>query len=442
MTNVDTVIHSRWIIPVNPQRAVLEHHALVIQGQQIVDCLPSHQAREQYQAQNEIDLPGHALIPGLINTHGHAAMSLFRGLADDLPLMTWLQEHIWPAEGQWVSESFVEDGVKLAIAEMLRSGTTTFSDQYFFPEVSARVAKTAGVRAQLNFPILDFPNPWSQNADEAIEKGLALYLQYQNDDQVFVIFGPHAPYTVSDDPLKKIAQMAKEQNIGIQMHVHETQQEVDDSLQQHGKRPLRRLYDLGLLGPHMQCTHMTALNEEDFDLLEKTGTHINHCPESNLKLASGFCPVDALQKRGINVALGTDGAASNNDLDLLGEMRTAAMLAKAVSGNAEALPAYEALAMATINGAQAIGQQDRIGSLEIGKQADITAIDLSELESQPVYDPVSHLAYTTTRHQVTDVWVAGQPLLSNRQLTTLSEADLIQSARDWQEQITQARKDV
>ncbi|AJQ96452.1 TRZ/ATZ family hydrolase [Gynuella sunshinyii] len=439
MQKADTILFSRWIVTVNAQREVLENHALVIDQQKIKAILPADEVRQQFEAGEEFNLGDSVLMPGLVNTHGHAAMTMFRGMADDLPLMTWLNDHMWPAEGKWVSEQFVADGTRIAIGEMIRCGTTTFSDNYFFPEQAALEAKKAGIRAQLNFPIMDFPTAWAQNPDEYIKKGLALREQFANDDQVHVVFGPHAPYTVSDEPLKKIAQLAKEHNILIQMHVHETQVEVDESIEKYGKRPIRRLYDLGLLGPHMQCVHMTALNDEDIQLIAETGSHVMHCPESNLKLASGFCPVHKLQEQGINVSLGTDGTASNNDLDMFGEMRTAAQLAKAVAMNAEALPAGEALAMATINGAKALGLDNQIGSLEVGKLADIIAVDLSDLESQPIFSPVSHLVYATTRNQVTDVWVGGKQLMTNRELTTLSKAELISTAQAWQSKIIAAR---
>ena len=435
METIDTLIHARWIVPVNRSRDVLVDHSLAIRDGRIVDILPTDTAKAQYQAGNTMDLGDQALIPGFVNAHGHAAMAMFRGMGDDLELMTWLNDHIWPAEGAWVSDEFVGDGTELAIAEMIRSGTTTFSDNYFFPAAAAERVIKAGVRAQLCFPTIDFPTNWAKTPDEHIDLGMKVVEQFKGHDHLKVMFGPHAPYTCSDEPLIRIRDLAKKHDLMIQMHVHETQTEVDGELEKRGGRPVRRLKELGLLTNQFQAVHMTALNEEDIADIVETGAHIIHCPESNLKLASGFCPVDTLQKQGVNVALGTDGAASNNDLDMFGEMRTAAMLAKAVSKSAVALPAMEALAMATLNGAIAMGWDSEIGSLEIGKRADITAIRLDDLESQPVYDPVSHIVYASTRDQVTNVWVDGRQLLNNRELTTLDKEGIISNTRQWRDRI-------
>ncbi|MDX1341594.1 MAG: TRZ/ATZ family hydrolase [Reinekea sp.] len=435
MQSIDTLISARWIIPVNDARETLENHSIAIDQGVIVAILPSAQAAQEYQASHSIDLGDQALIPGFVNTHGHAAMAIFRGMADDLELMTWLNDHVFPAENKWVDYDLVRDGTELATAEMLRSGTTTFSDNYFFPDASAESVLKAGMRAQLCFPTIDFPTAWGAGPDEHIDNGLKVMATYAGHSHIKVNFGPHAPYTCSDEPLLRIKALAEEHGVGIQMHVHETQVEVDGELERRGQRPIRRLKDLGLLSPNFQAVHMTALSEEDINDIVETGAHVMHCPESNLKLASGFCPVHELQKRGVNVALGTDGAASNNDLDMLGEMRTAAMLAKAVSGDATALSAYDAIKMATLNGAKALGWDKEIGSLEVGKRADITAIALNDLESQPIYDPVSHIVYASTRDQVTNVWVDGKQLLNNRELTTLDKNTIIETAKQWRDKI-------
>lgn len=432
---VDTVIEAGWVIPVTADKEVLKNHALVINDGTIVAITPNEQVLDQFQPANHQQLPNHALIPGFINTHCHAAMSFFRGKADDLPLMTWLNEHIWPAESQWVSAEFVHDGTQLAIAEMLRCGTTTFSDMYFFPEVAAKVALDAKIRSQISFPIMDFPTPWAKDPDEYIHKGLEVFDQFRHHSMTRIMFGPHAPYTVSDEPLKRIATLSEQLDAAIQMHIHETPTEVNDGLAKTGKRPLQRLHDLGLLSPRLQCVHMTQITEADIQLLQQTGAHVVHCPESNLKLASGFSPVDQLLKAGINVSLGTDGAASNNDLDILSEMRTAALLAKAVAEDAEALSAHEALAMATINGAKTLGIDDITGSLEVNKAADITAINLDELENLPMYHPVSQIVYTASSRQVTHVWVNGHLVLNNRELTTLDIDYLKANALRWKEKI-------
>jgi 5-methylthioadenosine/S-adenosylhomocysteine deaminase len=432
---IDTLIHARWIIPVIPANKVYENCALAIDQGKIAALLPSAEAGHRFAPREEIHLPRQALIPGLINTHTHAAMTLLRGCADDLPLMEWLEQHIWPAEKNWVDAEFVADGTRLAMAEMLRSGTTTFSDQYFFPEAAAEAVRETGMRAQIAFPIIDFPTPWTRNGEECLEKGLALRDQYRAHERINLAFAPHAPYTVSDATLGKIAVYAAELQMPVQMHLHETAGEVTRALAETGLRPIARLQRLGLLSPQTLCVHMTEVDETDIALLRASGASVAHCPRSNLKLASGFCPAAKLLEAGVNVALGTDGAASNNSLDLFSEASTAALLAKAVCGSADALPAHQALAMATIHGARALGLEETIGSLEIGKTADLAAVDLSALEQQPLHNPVSQLIYTACGHRVSDVWVAGKQLLKNRQLQSLNEAELIQRAQYWRARI-------
>ncbi|WP_347987068.1 TRZ/ATZ family hydrolase [Methylomonas sp. AM2-LC] len=434
---VDLIIQARWIIPVEPEFVIHENYSLVINDGRIIDLLENQAALNQYQARTLEKRPEHALIPGLINCHTHAAMCLLRGLADDLPLMDWLQNHIWPAEQKWVSAAFVRDGTDLAIAEMLRSGTTCFNDMYFFPEITAQQAIQHGIRANIGLIVFDFPTVWAENADAYLNKGLALRDQLRHERLITHSFAPHAPYTVSDAPLKKIRTFADEMELSIHMHVHETAYEVSNQQQTTQQTPLQRLHDLGLLSPSFMAVHMTQLADEDINLFANTGAHIVHCPESNLKLASGFCPVAKCLEAGINVALGTDGAASNNDLDMLGEMRTAALLAKGFSGNAGAVPAIDALKMATINGAKALGLETEIGSLSIGKAADVVAIDLSELETQPLFNPVSQIVYATSRNQVSDVWVAGEHLLNQHQLTRIDIADLRQRIAVWQQRLTE-----
>ena len=435
MEHVDTLIHARWIIPVEPDNTVLEHHSLVIRDGHIVALLPTTQAVTQFVATTTQTLDQHALIPGFINAHTHLAMSLFRGLADDLPLMEWLNDHIWPAEATWVSPEFVEDGSRLAIAEMLRGGTTCFNDMYFFPDITAKVAADAHMRATVGMILIDFPTVWAANADEYITKGTQVHDHYRHHPLIRTAFAPHAPYTVSDEPLEKAVVLAEQMDVQIHMHIHETAGEVADSQTQHGARPLARLARQGLLTPRLMAVHMTQLSDEEIDELARAGASVVHCPESNLKLASGFCPIAKLTEAGVNVALGTDGAASNNDLDMLGEMRSAALLAKAVAGDASAIPAATALRMATLNGAKALGIDKETGSLEIGKAADISAIDLGGLASQPIYHPISQLVYATSRERVTAVWVDGKQVVSAGELTTLNERDIHQRALAWGQKI-------
>jgi 5-methylthioadenosine/S-adenosylhomocysteine deaminase len=433
---VDTLIHARWIIPVEPESVTYEHHTLVIDSGKIIDLLPTELAQQKYQGKTTENLENHALLPGLINCHTHAAMTLMRGIADDLPLMDWLQNHIWPLEHKWMSETFVKDGTDLAIAEMILGGTTCFNDMYFFPDITAQQAIHHGIRATVGMIVIDFPSVWAQDSDEYIEKGLALHEQLRLSDLCSTAFAPHAPYTVSDEPLQKIKTLADELELPIHIHLHETLHEVEQAQTQNGQRPLQRLYDLGLVNPSLIAVHMTQLTDEEISLFAESGAHIVHCPESNLKLASGFCQVVKCLAAGINVALGTDGAASNNDLDMFGEMRTAALLGKAVAGDASAIPAMTALRMATINGAKALGLDTICGSLSIGKAADVIAIDLNTLETQPLYCPVSQIVYAASRQQVTDVWVAGKQLLKQRQLTTVNIDDLKAKIAVWQQRLS------
>ncbi len=432
---LDLLLLPTWLVPVEPAGVVLKEHALGIHDGRIAFIGP-RAAGLKLSATEVRELPGMLLSPGLINAHGHAAMSLFRGLADDLPLMTWLEKHIWPAEAKWVDEAFVRDGTDLAIAEQLKGGITCFCDMYFYPKVASDCVHNSGMRAQIAIPILDFPIPGASTADEAIRQGIELFGDLKHHPRIKITFGPHAPYTVCDANLEKIRVIAEELDAAIHMHVHETAFEVQQAVEQTGERPLARLGRLGLLGPRFQAVHMTQISEDDLALLVESNTSIIHCPESNLKLASGFCPVERLWQAGVNVAIGTDGAASNNDLDLLGETRTAAMLAKAVAGSATALDAHRALRMATLNGARAMGLESEIGSLEVGKAADIVAFDLSGLAQQPIYDPVSQLIYATGRDCVKHLWVAGKQLLDDRQLTRMDEQQLTATAIAWGQRIS------
>lgn len=439
--SVNTIINARWIIPVSEKATnddFLHQHSLVIQQGRIEAIIPTTEVTKNYIAEETIDLGDHALIPGLVNTHTHAAMSLFRGLADDLPLMDWLNNHIWPAEGKWVNEEFVKDGTRLAIAEMIKSGTTCFNDMYFFPDITAQVAASSNIRATVGMIVIDFPSNWATDQDDYFEKGLQVHDQYKENPLIQTAFAPHAPYSVSDEPLQRIQMLSDELDACIHMHVHETADEINMGLENYQCRPIERLHKLGLLSPSLLAIHMTQLTDNEIQLVADTGTHVVHCPQSNLKLASGFCPVQKLIDNNINVALGTDSAASNNNLDMLNELQTAALLAKGVAGNAEALPAAEALKMATINGAKALGIDSETGSLETGKMADITAIDMSRIGTEPVYQPISQIVYASQSADISDVWVAGKQILKNRQLTLMDEKDIIEKARNWQKRIVSA----
>ncbi len=437
----DTLLCARWVVPVEPADAVLEHHTIVIREGNIQALLPTEEALARFSSCPDIQyLDDHVLIPGLINAHTHSAMTLFRGIADDLPLMVWLNEHIWPAEQRWVNPEFTADGTRLAIAEMIRGGTTCFSDMYFHPDVTAEVASESGVRVLLGLIVIDFPTPWAATANEYFEKGAAVHDRFKHHPLIHTAFAPHAPYTVGDEGLSRIATLAEELDIPIHMHLHETRNEIDQHLEQHGVRPLQRLERLGLLSPRLIAVHMTQIDKNEYAPLKAQGVHVIHCPESNLKLASGLCPVQELLDQGVNVALGTDGAASNNDLDMLGEMRTAALLGKGLAGDPQALSARQVLRMATINGAKALAIDDITGSLMPGKAADIVAIDLNTPETRPVYDPISQVVYSASRNQVTDVWVAGRQLLKQRELLTIDLDRLMQKTALWEDRLTADKK--
>lgn len=435
MEQVDQIIHARWIITSDTQKEPLENHALVITADKITAILPSHEATQKYSAHITEHLKTHVLIPGLINAHTHIAMNYFRGMSDDLALMNWLNNHIWPAEKKWVSHEFVYDASLLAMAEMIRCGTTCFNDMYFFLSATAEAAEKSGMRANIGITVLEFPTNWAQTADEYLSRGLDFLTHYKNHERITATLAPHAPYTVSDQYMLRVKEIAEEHRLKINLHLHETLDEVNQSLEHYKKRPIKRLDDIGFISPNLIAIHMTQLNDEDFDILQKRKPSVVHCPESNMKLASGACPVSTLQSLGINVALGTDGAASNNDLDMLSEMRSAAFLAKLSDKNPESLPAAKAIELATLNGAKALGMDHLIGSLKPGKAADFAAINLDEIETQPLYHPISHIVYAASRQQVTDTWVAGKRLMKNRELLTLDMNELLVKAKKWSEKI-------
>lgn len=432
--HADFLICPRWLIPVQPA-GVLAEHALVVNDGAILDILPASQARERYTATETLELPGHALIPGLVNLHAHAAMALLRGFADDLPLMNWLSDRIWPAEKRHVSETFVRDGTLLAAAEMLAGGITTCNDMYFFPHAAAEAFLRAGMRATLGMIVLEFPSAYASDADDYLARGLAVRDALKDEDLLSFSFAPHAPYTISDDTFRRIGTLAEQLGLPIHIHIHETADEIQSSIDQHGERPLERLARLGLLGPNFIGVHAVHLTAAEIDTLAQFNCHVAHCPSSNLKLASGIAPVAQLMRAGVNVGLGTDGAASNNRLDLFAEMRLAALLAKGASHDAAALPAARILQAATLDAARALNLDHLIGSLAPGKRADLVAVDLSPLDHQPVYDPVSHLVYVAGREDVTHVWVDGKIRIRNRQLLDLDQDDLFARAAYWRTKI-------
>jgi len=436
MPQCDTLILAGWCIPVEPHGLALTDHAVAISDGRIVDLLPAADARHRYVPGVLIERPDHVLIPGLVNAHTHAAMTLLRGLADDLPLERWLKEAIWPAEKRWAGAEMVRDGTRLAIAEMLLGGCTCFSDQYYFPEIVAETAANLHMRAMVGTPVLEFPTAWAENAAEYLNKGADLvHDRYADHPLISTCFVPHSTATVSDESFGALRVMADQLDKRIQIHLHESAQEIEDAIATTGKRPFARLEALGLVNASLMAVHAVHLTDEEITRFADAGVSVAHCPRSNLKLADGIAPVTAMQNAGITVALGTDGAASNNVLDMLGEMRTATLLAKTETSDASVLPAAGALRMATLEGARALGLDKRIGSIESGKLADLACIDLMHLNSQPLYDPISQLVYTVQSHQVQDVWVAGRHQVENGALVQIDQAEILQRTFEWRQRI-------
>ena len=432
---VDCIIDARWVIPVEPAGIILERHSVVVAMGGIVDVLPSELARLRYQAKRHVELADHVLIPGLINLHTHAAMTLMRGLADDKSLMDWLNNHIWPVETRLVSHEFVHDGTLLACAEMLRGGVTCFNDMYFFPESAAQAVLHAHMRAAIGMIVIEFPSPYATDAMDYLNKGIALRDHLREEPLLSFCIAPHAPYTVSDKAFERVAVMLGELDVPLHIHMHETKGEIEKSLAQYGKRPLSRLQDLGLVDSNLIAVHAVHLTDQEVDLLAARGCHVAHCPSSNLKLASGIEPPARLLGSGINVGLGTDGAASNNRQDIFSEMRLAALIAKGATGDPTIMPAHTVLEMATLNAARALGLDSQIGSLTKGKRADITAVNLAALDLSPCYDPLSHLVYAAGREHVSHVWVNGELLVDNGKLLHLDTAALAAKANHWKEKI-------
>jgi 5-methylthioadenosine/S-adenosylhomocysteine deaminase len=435
MEGCDLLLVASWVLPMVPSGTVLKDHAVAIRNGRIVALLPEAEANARFAPRSRELLHEQVLLPGLINAHCHAAMTVMRGLADDLPLMTWLQEHIWPAEAKWVGAGMVRDGARLAAAEMFLRGVTCVNDMYFFPDVSAQSLQKIGMRAVVGLPVLEFPTAWAGNAAHYLDRAEQVFNEFSAESRLRFALAPHAPYTVSDESFLRVRTLSDQLQLPVHVHVHETAFEVDDAFAKNGERPFSRLQRLGLVNEKLIAVHMTQLTQREIDACAQFGVSVVHCPESNLKLASGFCPVDALMKAGARVVLGTDGCASNNDLDVFGEMRTAAMLAKAVAKNAAAFPAHAALEAATIRAAEALGWAEDIGSIEPGKAADLISVDLSRFTQQPVFQPASQLVYTDAGSRVKNVWVEGEYRVRDGELIADDLAVLNGLAQHWGERI-------
>lgn len=437
LEKVDVIIEARWVCPIIPKNTLLEHQAIVIQAGKIIEICAITIARARYVANDVVQLTEHVLIPGLINLHTHAAMNLMRGLADDLPLMPWLEQHIWPAEQRYMSADFVRDGTMLACAEMLSGGITTFNDMYYYPQAAASATTQAGMRANLGLVVLEFPSVYASDADDYLQKGFIARDSWRGNPLISTSIAPHAPYTVSNKTFESIVTYAEQLDLSIHTHLHETRHEIVQSEAQYGMRPIQRLAQLGLLGPNFVAAHGVHLQNHEIDLLAEHGCHVAHCPTSNLKLASGIAPVAQLLAQGVNVGLGSDGAASNNRLDMFSEMRLCALLAKGSTEDATAMPAQQALEMATINAAKALGMDDKIGSIEIGKLADLTAVKLGDFVANPCYDPVSHLVYVCGREHVTHTWVAGELRFDHGVYAGIEPNELKEIISIWQPKLSQ-----
>jgi 5-methylthioadenosine/S-adenosylhomocysteine deaminase len=433
---IDLLIEPGWIIPIEPAGVVLEGHALAVDQGRIVALLPTEQVTGRYGPREHLRLPGEVLLPGLVNAHTHAAMALLRGFADDLPLMRWLEERIWPAEKAHVSPDFIRDGTLLAAWEMLRGGVTCFNDMYFFPGAAAEAARQAGIRAVLGVTVIEFPTAYATDADDYLAKGLAVRDAWRDEPLVSFAMAPHAPYTVSDRTFEQVATLAAQLDLPVHIHLHETNAEIEQSMSLHGVRPLERLRRLGLLGPNLIAVHAIHLNSQEIGQLADNGCFVAHCPTSNLKLSSGIAPVAELLASGCRVALGTDGPASNNRLDILREMRQAPLLAKVASGNASIVPAHQALRMATLEGAAALGLDAATGSLVPGKWADLCSIRLDDWYHRPCYDPASHIVHVASRENVSHVWVAGRLRISHGEPIGASPSDLIGIADSWHNRLS------
>lgn len=419
------------IVPMEPGSNIIENGFLVIEGDLITDI----GAGNPVNPVNPIDLSGKIIIPGLINAHTHLAMTLYRGLADDLPLYDWLQNHIWPAEAKHTNRENVAMGAKLGLCELIRTGTTTFSDMYFFSEVTAQCAVKAGLRAVIGEAVVDFPTKSYTNTTEAFRLIERFIDQWKNNALIHPAIILHSPYACSKETLQKAMDMALKHQVCINIHISETQQEVNDSFQKHQLSPVAYLNQMGFFDASVCAAHMVWPDENDLNILSDKNVSIAHCPTSNMKLASGIAPVPAMMEKGINIALGTDGCASNNNLNLLREMHLAALLHKGNTLNPRAVTACQALEMATINGAKALKIDHLTGSLKAGKKADLAIIDTQNSFMSPVYDVYSAIVYAAESHCIESVLVNGKPLMIGRELLTLNELEFISALNKFKQNI-------
>lgn len=433
--NASIIISASWIFTSNSEGQLLSDYSIVIENDKIIDLVPQDKVFDEYEANDTYQLTDYILIPGLINTHTHAAMSLFKGFADDLPLQDWLNDYIWPAEKEFINSSFVKDGSILALSEMIKSGVTTFNDMYFFPDATAEAVKELGVRSNIGLVVLDFPTNYATDPEDYLLKGFEFRDKWRNEELITTSIAPHAPYSVSDEAFTLINTYSEELSINIHTHLHETQWEIEDSIEKYGITPVQRLNNLGIIGPSLMAVHCVHLNDQDMATLAKNKVSIVHNPSSNMKLGSGIADIAKMLKQNLNISLGTDSSASNNRLDMMEEMRLAALLIKGSTKSPESFSANEAIKMATINGAKALGLESIIGSIEKNKKADLVAIDLNSIENQPIYNPLTTLVYSSSRSDVSYVWIDGEIKLKDKKLVKIDEERIIQLAKKWQRKL-------
>lgn len=433
--NASIIISASWIFTSNSEGQLLSDYSIVIENDKIIDLVPQDKVFDEYEANDIYQLTDHILIPGLINTHTHAAMSLFKGFADDLPLQDWLNDYIWPAEKEFINSSFVKDGSILALSEMIKSGVTTFNDMYFFPSATAEAVKELGVRSNIGLVVLDFPTNYATDPEDYLLKGFEFRDKWRNEELITTSIAPHAPYSVSDEAFTLINTYSEELSMNIHTHLHETQWEIEDSIEKYGITPVQRLNNLGIIGPSLMAVHCVHLNDQDMATLAKNKVSIVHNPSSNMKLGSGIADIAKMLKQNLNISLGTDSSASNNRLDMMEEMRLAALLIKGSTKSPESFSANEAIKMATINGAKALGLESIIGSIEKNKKADLVAIDLNSIENQPIYNPLTTLVYSSSRSDVSYVWIDGEIKLKDKKLVKIDEKRIIQLAKKWQRKL-------
>lgn len=431
------IIRGKYLITMNEKEQIIENGAVLIENGKIIDIDIFEEILKK-SCDPSIKIYGNsysAVMPGFINTHTHSAMVLFRGIADDLPLNKWLTEYIWPREAKFLSPDFVYDGTLLACIEMLKSGTTTFNDMYFFTESIAKAAKNAGIRAVVGQGVLDFPTPSGSGAKDYLARAEDFIKQFKSDDYIIPAVAPHAIYTCSRETLLKSKELALKNNVPMHIHLSETFKEVEDSINKHGARPVKYLESIGFLEGKISAAHCVWLDDEEIEIMAKHNIGVAHCIESNLKLSSGIAPVAKMVRKGVKVSMGTDGAASNNNLDLLEEISIAAKVQKGITADPTVLDVKTCMKILTIWAAESLGIEKETGSIEVGKRADIILMNLRKTHLQPIYDIYSTIIYSAKASDIEDVFVNGVPVILNGRHQFIDEDEIIDKALWWAERI-------